>query len=272
MGAQNAAADQLVSLTRACRSAGQNMQSDSAERLVWLSLGSMTNIADALRVLLADPLSQRVLPDEIIVLGTRLDGGWDLNVRSDLRAAEYVLTEASKFANITVIPMESVAPAVVGMRHLDQLRKDCKNGWIAQHVGTLKRFAWLAGHLQRGVAQTSGMTSRSAHGFRPWDVAAATAVAYPGQLFSRTSCRIAARKGWRVVIGSEEVPCQAEGKPVVHALMDIAVPQFLAVMVDGLCYDPQSSRQEEAPTSVSIESASQTSSPGMAASPSTEEL
>merc|ERR1711957_775939 len=95
-------------------------------RLVWLSLGAMTNVAAALR--LAVEASEKTgardgLPDEILILGTRLDGAWDFNVWSDPSAAAYLFLEAPKYVNVTVIPTDSVDDAVLGMRELDRLRQ-----------------------------------------------------------------------------------------------------------------------------------------------------
>eukprot|EP00928_Gymnodinium_smaydae_P079137 TRINITY_DN63144_c0_g1_i1.p1 TRINITY_DN63144_c0_g1~~TRINITY_DN63144_c0_g1_i1.p1 ORF type:complete len:381 (+),score=26.86 TRINITY_DN63144_c0_g1_i1:52-1143(+) len=227
---ENDAADLFVRLTQTFRADPSNTQ-----RLVWLSLGAMTNVAAALRQLRQSSEGSTALhlPDEIVVLGSRLDGGWELNVWADPGAAYDVLVKAPTFVNVTLVPRDAMQDAVIGMRALDQLRSDCADGWLVPYIGALKRYAWIAGHFQRG-----GQAKPSAvHGFRPWDVGAAAAVAYPDQLFSQSSCRTVELEGSVTQLGAEGTPCEhaARSGNGVRVLSQLAVPQFLAVMVDGLC-------------------------------------
>merc|ERR1719162_1253616 len=122
------------------------------------------------------------------------------------------------------------------MRDLDQMRRDCKNSWITPYIGLVKRFAYYAGHLQRGAVGKRPST----HGFRPWDVGAAAAVAFPGQLFGKTPCRLTERQGARIIVKDGDVDCDsaANSGPVVRVLTDLAPAQFIAVMVNALCHDP----------------------------------
>jgi len=224
----NEAAETIAALTRSFHAS----TAASTERIVWLSLGAMTNVAAALRLLRASPAGSEVLPDEIVVLGARTDGGWELNVWSDSEAAGYVLAEASCFVNVTLVPMDVVAGAVVGMRMLGDLHRECSDSWVAQHIGRLKRYAWIAGHFQRGIVGEAG-APRSVHGFRPWDVAAAAAIAHPGQLFLKSSYRTAMRQGSRIRLGHEDA--SGSSTCAVQVLSELAAPQFLAVMFDRLC-------------------------------------
>eukprot|EP00929_Paragymnodinium_shiwhaense_P015939 TRINITY_DN124026_c0_g1_i1.p1 TRINITY_DN124026_c0_g1~~TRINITY_DN124026_c0_g1_i1.p1 ORF type:complete len:394 (+),score=58.52 TRINITY_DN124026_c0_g1_i1:82-1263(+) len=235
----NMASELLAKETVRFRAEPQN----TGRRLVWLALGAMTNIAAALHRL--ERLGASALPDEIVVLGGRLDGGWELNVWADPAASFSVLGKASAKTNITLLPIDEIAGAVVGMRDLDRLRSECPDSWIAPHISTLKRYAWAAGYFQTAVPQPehnghSRDQVRSTHGFRPWDVAAAAEIAYPGQLFRDSVCRVARWDGsYRVYLADEDVPCgeRPPGEELypIKVKRALSVPHFLAVMMDALC-------------------------------------
>lgn len=256
---QNKAAEQMARLTRDFRRHNSTAETGAPQRLVWLSLGAMTNVAAALKLLQQpDTLGPGAgdrglvgtgtggveLPDEVVVLGARLPGGWELNVWSDASAAEYVLVEATSFVRVTLVPVDVVAGAVVGVRQLNQFKSECKGSWITEHISVLKRYAWLAGHLQpymvveqvadAGEPRGRGSVARPAHGFRPRDVAAAAAVAYPGQMFAKNICQRTERSGSGIHLYNGEVPCGLQ-TGTVRVLSQLAIPQFLAVMFNGLC-------------------------------------
>mmetsp|Transcript_33350 Transcript_33350/g.92027 ORF Transcript_33350/g.92027 Transcript_33350/m.92027 type:complete len:385 (-) Transcript_33350:13-1167(-) len=251
--ADNAAADLLVAATRAFwkrRAQSQELSTrratdslGNASRLIWLSLGAMTNVAAALRLLRAGQATQAALPDEVVLLGSRLDGAWDLNVWSDPEAAAYVLGEAPAFVNVTVVPQDAVVDAVIGEKWLERLGRECRGSWAVTQLSVLRRFAWLAGKLQRGAKSPEQV----AHGFRPWDVAAAAAATYPDAgLFRDASCRRAECSGPRISVGGADVPCGAameSGVFPVYVLRNLSVSRFLDLAFDVLCRVSGTGRQ-----------------------------
>ena len=212
----SAAADMLVAQTLAA------LHAPVRSRVIWVAIGALTNVAEALRV--RPDLASKI--EMLVVMGGSLDGMLELNFAADAAAARFVL--ALPGLRRVLLPLELGKTVSVTTAHLDALAQCVaaapgpRRRFIAPHLPLRRRHAVIFGLLNPLLfgAEPDGppiwerlaAATRWRGAFHPWDVLAAAYVT-DRALFGPLQCWNASIAHGALTLSAERVPhaCSVHG-------------------------------------------------------------
>ena len=159
--------------------------------VTWLALGPGTHFAAALH---HHPSLSRYI-QEIVMVGSRLDGGFELTSAADVGAFSFLLnaTSVPRF----VVPMESVDKFAMNKQAIERMSDESSCGsWMAPLKGKLKRHALGTYFASWFTPNPFGWLTSRPSGFKPLSLLASLVVAYP--VLGQSICRTPVRSGKRV--------------------------------------------------------------------------